>query len=72
MTLNRNAVLIASVFQCFVPAGIVLINSNNKNLFSGNDDLDQVLLILLGNPNFFGAVLACVLDNTIPGTVSDC
>ena len=36
-------------------------------IFTGNADFDRVLLILLGNPNFFGAFLACVLDNTIPG-----
>ena len=39
--------------------------------FTGNADLDRVLTILLGNPNFFGALLACVLDNTIPGNIRD-
>ena len=26
-----------------------------------------MLNILLGNPNFIGSVVACVLDNTVPG-----
>ena len=39
------------------------------NLFrlSGNKDADEVLKILLGNPNMCGGVLACILDNTVPG-----
>ena len=34
---------------------------------TGNKDADEVLKILLGNPNMFGGVLACILDNTVPG-----
>ena len=37
--------------------------------FSGSKDADEVLKILLGNPNMFGGVLACILDNTVPGNV---
>ena len=36
---------------------------------AGNDKADEVLRILLGNPNMFGGVLACILDNTVPGKV---
>jgi len=34
---------------------------------AGNDQADEVLKILLGNPNMFGGLLACLLDNTVPG-----
>lgn len=35
---------------------------------TGNNDADRILRTLLGNANLAGAVLACFLDNTIPGT----
>lgn len=35
----------------------------------GNEKADEILKILLGNPNMFGGVLACILDNTVPGKV---
>ena len=35
--------------------------------YKGSKDADEVLKILLGNPNMFGGVLACILDNTVPG-----
>ncbi|XP_052772555.1 solute carrier family 23 member 2-like isoform X2 [Mya arenaria] len=38
---------------------------------TGNDKADEVLKIILGNPNMFGGVLACILDNTVPGTVEE-
>ena len=37
------------------------------SFYKGNKDADEVLKILLGNPNMFGGVLACILDNTVPG-----
>lgn len=33
----------------------------------GDESADRVLRVILGNANFAGAVLACFLDNTIPG-----
>ena len=33
----------------------------------GDADADEILKIILGNPNMFGGVLACILDNTVPG-----
>ncbi|XP_033757178.1 solute carrier family 23 member 2-like [Pecten maximus] len=35
---------------------------------TGSRDADDVIMMLLGNPNLAGGVLACFLDNTIPGT----
>ncbi|XP_056005753.1 uncharacterized protein LOC125657493 isoform X2 [Ostrea edulis] len=35
---------------------------------TGNPEVDDVLKMLLGNPNMVGAVLSCFLDNTVPGT----
>ena len=37
------------------------------SFYKGSKDADEVLKILLGNPNMFGGVLACILDNTVPG-----
>lgn len=35
---------------------------------TGYPDVDDVLKMLLGNPNMVGAILSCFLDNTVPGT----
>ena len=43
----------------------------NFFFFSGNDELNSVLNIFLGNPNFIGSVIACFLDNTVPGKTID-
>ncbi|KAL4232262.1 hypothetical protein ACF0H5_009836 [Mactra antiquata] len=40
-------------------------------LATGSDKADEILKILLGNPNMFGGVLACFLDNTVPGTIEE-
>ncbi|XP_045190220.2 solute carrier family 23 member 1-like isoform X2 [Mercenaria mercenaria] len=40
-------------------------------LATGSDSADEILKILLGNPNMFGGVLACILDNTVPGTIKE-
>ncbi|KAK3087985.1 hypothetical protein FSP39_013082 [Pinctada imbricata] len=39
-----------------------------EDIDTGNIDVDFILKGLLGNPNFSGSVIACFLDNTIPGT----
>lgn len=36
--------------------------------FSGNENADRILRTLLGNANLTGALLACFMDNTLPGT----
>ena len=33
----------------------------------GNPEIDDVLKMLLGNPNMVGAIMSCFLDNTVPG-----
>lgn len=40
-------------------------------LSTGSEKADEILEILLGNPNMFGGVLACILDNTVPGTIEE-
>ncbi|OWF42908.1 solute carrier family 23 member 1-like isoform X2 [Mizuhopecten yessoensis] len=35
---------------------------------TGNKEADDIITMILGNPNLAGGVLACFLDNTIPGT----
>ena len=29
--------------------------------------MDKILAMILGNPNLSGTVIACVLDNIVPG-----
>ncbi|OWF55077.1 solute carrier family 23 member 1-like [Mizuhopecten yessoensis] len=44
------------------------VKDYDKPINTGNKDADDVITMLLGNPNLTGGVLACFLDNTIPGT----
>ncbi|WAR22483.1 S23A1-like protein [Mya arenaria] len=44
------------------------MEKNSKTIKTGSDSFDQIITMLLGNPNFFGGFLACLLDNTVPGT----
>ena len=39
----------------------------NTLCISGNRNVDQVMHMLLGNPNLVGTLLAFFLDNTVPG-----
>lgn len=39
---------------------------------SGNENADRILRTLLGNANLTGALLACFMDNTLPGTFFMC
>lgn len=40
-------------------------------VLTGNFKVDNILKTLLGNANLSGALLACFLDNTIPGTLEE-
>ncbi|OWF36803.1 Solute carrier family 23 member 1 [Mizuhopecten yessoensis] len=64
---NRNlAILGISVsFGLIVPFWVEKHPDRTK---TGNEALDQLMAMLLGNPILSGAVLACLLDNTIAGS----
>ena len=36
-------------------------------LFAGNEVFDRIMTMILGMPNLAGSILACFLDNTVPG-----
>ncbi|XP_069139247.1 solute carrier family 23 member 1-like [Argopecten irradians] len=44
------------------------IETYDNVINTGNKEADDVLTMILGNPNLAGGVLACFLDNTIPGS----
>ncbi|XP_033758568.1 solute carrier family 23 member 2-like isoform X1 [Pecten maximus] len=63
----RNLAIIGSSLM----VGLVIpewIETYDNTIDTGNKEADNVILTLLGNPNLAGGVLACFLDNTIPGT----
>ncbi|KAJ8316916.1 hypothetical protein KUTeg_004820 [Tegillarca granosa] len=41
------------------------------DISTGNEEADFIIKGLLGNPNFTGGIIACLLDNTIPGTKTE-
>ena len=40
-----------------------------SSIISGNVQFDQVMHMILGNPNLAGTIIAFILDNTVPGTL---
>ena len=36
-------------------------------LFAGNEAFDRITTMILGMPNLAGSIIACFLDNTVPG-----
>lgn len=69
------------IFFCYDKSSIFWVflkNENNSTLnviyfsFSGNENADRILRTLLGNANLTGALLACFMDNTLPGTFFTC
>ncbi|XP_060597680.1 solute carrier family 23 member 2-like isoform X2 [Ruditapes philippinarum] len=67
---SRNLAIIGTA----IFAGLMVpywIETFPKELQTGNAKADEIFKILLGNPNMFGGVLACILDNTVPGTIEE-
>ncbi|XP_045190076.2 solute carrier family 23 member 1-like [Mercenaria mercenaria] len=67
---SRNLAIIGTA----IFAGLMVpywIETFPTELQTGNEKADEVLKILLGNPNMFGGILACFLDNTVPGTIRE-
>ncbi|KAL5004152.1 hypothetical protein ScPMuIL_017608 [Solemya velum] len=67
LTSTRNMAIIGTsiLFGLMVP---YWVETNPNGLQTGNEEVDRVLRMILGNANLSGAVLACFLDNTVPGT----
>ncbi|XP_033746106.1 solute carrier family 23 member 1-like [Pecten maximus] len=67
LTSNRNLAIIgiSLILGLMVP---YWMEKNPDGIDTGNANLDQLLVMLLGNANLAGAVTACLLDNTIPGS----
>ncbi|XP_053374641.1 solute carrier family 23 member 1-like isoform X1 [Mercenaria mercenaria] len=38
---------------------------------TGYEQFDKIMSMLLGNPNLTGTLIACFLDNTVPGSLED-
>ncbi|XP_060563739.1 solute carrier family 23 member 1-like isoform X2 [Ruditapes philippinarum] len=38
---------------------------------TGHEQFDRIMSMLLGNPNLTGTIIACFLDNTVPGSLED-
>ncbi|KAL4228724.1 hypothetical protein ACF0H5_011767 [Mactra antiquata] len=64
---TRNLSIIGSAIfiGLLVPTWAV---KNPGAVDTGSYELDQVINMLIGNPNFLGGVIAFILDNTVPGT----
>ncbi|XP_069101719.1 solute carrier family 23 member 2-like isoform X2 [Argopecten irradians] len=64
---NRNLAIIgiSLILGLMVP---YWMEQNPNGINIGNSGLDQLLVMILGNANLAGAVTACLLDNTIPGS----
>lgn len=47
------------------------IETGSTILITGNEEFDSVMTMILGMPNLAGSIIACFLDNTVPGTDYD-
>ncbi|XP_060063606.1 solute carrier family 23 member 2-like [Ylistrum balloti] len=67
MSSTRNLTIIGTslIVGLMVPQWI---REYDNPIDTGNKEADDVITMLLGNPNLTGGLLACFLDNTIPGT----
>ncbi|XP_060080557.1 solute carrier family 23 member 1-like [Ylistrum balloti] len=70
LTSNRNL----AIMGIAIAVGTIIpywIEKNPDRLKTGNEALDQILDMVFGNATVAGAVLACILDNTIAGTPTE-
>ncbi|XP_060072559.1 solute carrier family 23 member 1-like [Ylistrum balloti] len=70
LTSSRNLVImgVSLLMGLLVP---LWVKTYPDDISTGNAEADFILKGLLGNPNFSGAILACFLDNTVPGTLEE-
>ncbi|RUS75860.1 hypothetical protein EGW08_016381 [Elysia chlorotica] len=47
------------------------VTNNPEGINTGSEQVDTLIKILLSNPSFVGGFFACVMDNTVPGTLKD-
>ncbi|XP_069139818.1 solute carrier family 23 member 2-like [Argopecten irradians] len=67
---NRNLVVIGMSLVC----GLMIphwAKQNIDKLDTGTRQLTDLVRILLTNSNFIGGFVACLLDNTLPGTLKE-
>ncbi|XP_069139817.1 solute carrier family 23 member 1-like [Argopecten irradians] len=70
LTSSRNLAImgVSILMGLLVP---LWVKTYPNDISTGNTEVDFILKGLLGNPNFSGAILACFLDNTVPGTLEE-
>ncbi|XP_033756827.1 solute carrier family 23 member 1-like isoform X2 [Pecten maximus] len=70
LTSSRNLAImgVSILMGLLVP---LWVKKYPNDISTGNTEVDFILKGLLGNPNFSGAILACFLDNTVPGTLEE-
>ncbi|OWF46668.1 solute carrier family 23 member 1-like isoform X2 [Mizuhopecten yessoensis] len=70
LTSSRNLAImgVSLLMGLLVP---LWVKTYPNDIDTGNTEVDFILKGLLGNPNFSGAIIACFLDNTIPGTLEE-
>ncbi|XP_005093309.1 solute carrier family 23 member 1 [Aplysia californica] len=67
---SRNLTIIGTslLMGLMVPR---FLEGNPNAIKTGNEDVDRVITVLLGTSMFVGGVIAFVLDNTVPGTMTE-
>lgn len=62
---NMSILGIAIILGLMIPT---FVNNREKPFDTGSEAFDRILVMVFGNVNFCGPVIAFILDNTIPGT----
>ncbi|KAK3095932.1 hypothetical protein FSP39_021026 [Pinctada imbricata] len=71
---NLNSTRNMAVLGISILVGLLLptwLETNKDTISFGGGSADSIIKMLLANPSLVGGVIACFLDNTIPGTLEE-
>lgn len=71
VSLNSRNTVILGVSLGFGLLFPTWIKDNPHGISTGNFELDQIIMIILGTDMFLAAIISAILDNTIPGTKAE-
>ncbi|KAL5021186.1 hypothetical protein ScPMuIL_000341 [Solemya velum] len=70
LTASRNLAVMGTA----ILVGLMMpmwVEKHPDAIKTGSESADSSLKMMIGSPNFIGSVLACFLDNTIPGSLKE-
>lgn len=72
--IDLNSVRNMSIIGIALLLGMMMpywCTKNSSSIDTGNKELNSIIILSLSNPSFVGGIFACILDNTVPGTLKE-